>query len=148
MTDCAPIKSHLRTALAAATDEANQWRGRCVNLFACAEVAIGTGLAAREPGKKLPMLISQKAQRLSKCVESDAARKALGDFAVLLADRTALTHGAGRLWVSDGGNWLLTLDWSTSKGPERRTFSSKEAETFHSRLRALVRSLESTFRLL
>ena len=146
MTDCAPIKSELRTALAVATEEANQWRGRCVNLFACAEAAIGAALVNKEPGKKLPMLVSQKAQRLSIHLESNDARQKLGDFAVLLADRTALTHGAGRLWVTDGDRWLLTLDWTTSKGPERRTFSSEEAKTFHDRLRTLVRSLEPTFR--
>ena len=146
MTDCSPIKFELRAALSAATEEANQWRGRCVNLFACAEAAIGTGLAAKEPDKKLPMLVSQKAQRLSNCLESDDARQKLGEFAVLLADRTALTHGVGSLWVNDGGKWFLTLDWSTAKGPERRTFSSQEAETFHNRLRTLVRSLEKIFR--
>ena len=146
MTDCTQIKSELRTALFAATERANQWRGRCVNLFARAEATVGAKLAAKEPGKKLPMLVSQKVQRLGNSLESEADKEKLGDFALLLADRTALTHGSGKVWLSEGGTWLLTLDWSTAKGPERRTFSNKEADAFHDRLRDLVCNLEKMLR--
>ena len=146
MTDCAPIKSELNAKLLDATEAANGWRGRCVNLFARAEAVIGAALASREPGKKAPMLVSQKAKRLAGHLTSKVVEQSLNDFVSFLGDRTALTHGTGKLWVDERGPWLLTLDWVGGGGPGRRVFASWEAESFHNDLRAVVQRLERQLR--
>lgn len=146
MTDCTPISSELRTSLAKATDSANQWRGRCINLFARAEWAIGTTLATKESGKKPPMLVSQKAKRVAAHLTSTETCQCLDEFVAFLADRTALTHGTGKLWVDEGGSWLLTLEWAGGTGPVRRVFASIEAEAFHKELRTVVQRLERRLR--
>ena len=146
MTDCTPIESGLGIALSMATEEANGWRGRCVNLFARAEFAVGGALLERQPAARMPMLVGQKVQRLSDDLNSPEIRKRLDEFAALLADRTALTHGRGKPWVDKSGSWLLTLEWVSNKGLERRVFTAKEAMAFHQQLRTAVQRVEAALK--
>ena len=128
--------------LPAATEAANGWRGRCVILYSRAEILIGQALLRREPTAKLPMLISKKVERLHKLGGADELLSVLESFGRLLVERTALTHGSGKLWIAGKGKWLLTLEWLSSRGAERRIFTGEEASNFHKELRTAVQHLE------
>ncbi|HJR83419.1 MAG TPA: hypothetical protein VJ775_05785, partial [Sphingomicrobium sp.] len=74
--------------LHAATEAANGWRGRCVNLYSRAETLIGHALLHREPTAKPPMLIGKKVERLQKLGGADELLSALESFGRFLVDRT------------------------------------------------------------
>lgn len=145
----APISAQavISVALRDAIDAANGWRGRCVNLFARAERALGEALLSFEPGKKPPMLASQKADRLQKLHAPDSAASILDEFARLLVDRAPLAHGVGKVWIDDTKSWLLRLDWLSGTDWRQRAFTADEAKAFHAQLRAVVQQLERVLKV-
>ena len=107
---------------------------------------VGVALRARQPTAKLPMLISQKVRRLSENLADPEVRASLEEFTEFLSDRTALAHGKGKIWIDGADGWLLTLEWVSGKGPERRIFTAKEAMDFRKRLLTAVRRVEAALK--
>jgi hypothetical protein len=142
----ASVERTLIAAHRAAIDEANEWRGRCVNLYGRAETKIAEALIAIEPDKKPPMLFSKKVERLQAIGGSAKLLGALQRLAALLGDRAALTHGAGKVWIDDKGKWLFTLEWAAGKTMSRRVFTRDEAAAFHDQVRAVTQLLESALK--
>jgi len=149
MTELLPVRSEIDDAFDHALSEANAWRGRCVNLFARGEFAIGTVLAMRSaPGATLPMLVSQKIKQLISVVtDADGVAAAeLADFASLLDTRTALTHGCAKVWIDRLKDWRVSFKWrsggSILNPYKELSFTSAESSEFQRRLHASVQRLE------
>jgi hypothetical protein len=141
MTDGSPNLVDIRQA----TEAANAWRGRCVNLFARGELAISAALLETDPAAKVPRLLGQRLQLLRDAKKGLAAITHLENFAALLGERTALTHGSCKPWAGSGG-WMLTLEWYSGIQRERRMFTERETEEFHRQLRTAVHRMESALR--
>jgi hypothetical protein len=143
------IESELQSAFNNATAEVNQWRGRCINLFANGERIVGDALAKRNPvGTKLPMLVSQKVKQLaSDLTGSDPALlEHLNDFGALLVTRSALTHGVATVWLDRSKSWRVVLQWVSIRASvrkhEEQAFTRSEAESFRRALQSVVQRLE------
>ena len=143
MTNATPVKSQIDEALDKAVNEANRWRGRCINLFARGEQCIMNALANALPDDApIPMLISQKIKRLAALCESDPEQLALLDaFAALLPTRNALTHGSGRVFIDRSG-WLLLLTFQSRRTEMNEQVTDSQAEAVRKQLHATVQRLE------
>jgi hypothetical protein len=140
------IEQTLPDPYRSAIGEVNCWRGCCVNHFARGELAIGRALQAAAPGKKLPMLLSQKFEALRKlCPDGSKKQKAIVDFGAISDDRNSIVHGEGRVYIDHLGNWVLSLR-SLNRDSIRTTyFLEAEAEDFRNRLKRVVHQLCGCF---
>lgn len=142
----ADIPQLLQEAHRRAIDDANRWRGQCVNQFARGEMAIGKALLVAEPGKKLPMLLSQKIEALcKKCPAETKRQKALVEFHELADQRNALVHGDGKVFIDQRGRWLLSLRSLSRMDVSTTTFLEDDASIFSERLQKVVQQLTSHF---
>ena len=126
-----------------AIEEANQWRGRMINLYARAENQIGRALASKANGR-LPMLFSQKISQLKKLIVGDAKLRGIVEqLEVRLGERNSLVHGVGSVWVAPNGRWLLELSHHGRKGVERFAVQGDDAEAQRDDLAKIAQRLES-----
>jgi len=139
------IPKLLRDAHRRAIDQANCWRGRCVNYFARGELVIGEALATSS-AKPLPMLLSQRIARLIDLV-NDRPKElaALDQFQSLASDRNSIVHGAGKVFVDSEGKWLLILELLDRSGRYRHQVMQDEAELRARLLKSSVDRLAAAF---
>jgi hypothetical protein len=131
-----------------ATAEIAGWRGRCLDLFARGERAIGSALetSGRDPDSKINHLAGQRMVQLERVAASpeatgkqrqafDAARTAWKEVD---AKRAYLAHGVATPLLDKNGAWQVRLDFTDYRGSklERRqwTASRSEAYDFEARL--------------
>jgi hypothetical protein len=144
MTAHVPIELSLAQAHSTAVEKANAWRGRCVNLFAQGEMIIAQALKAMEPDRKLPMLLSQKIDRLQKRTAGDEnIESALDAFASLADLRNAVVHGDGQVFVGRAGEWLLELEGLDREGPISRRIRAVGSEKQCRQIKSAVDRLRS-----
>lgn len=147
MTALGEIPLLLHEAHRRAIDDANRWRGKCVNHFARGELLIGKALAARDDSKPLPMLLSQRISRLSAMLgDQPKATVALDQFQQLSSHRNAVVHGSGKVFVDVEGKWLLTLELLDRSGASRLQLVKDEAEAHAKLLKATVDRLSAALR--
>ena len=140
------IASPLKDAHRQAIDEANRWRGRCVNLIARGELIIGQALLKELGGKKMPLLFGQRIAGLAELVKSQPKQaKALEDFKLQAGDRNFIVHGVGKVFVDSHGQWLLTLEALDRDGMSRSHVSQGEAEKSVHKLKSAVDRLSQSF---
>ncbi|MCL6741248.1 hypothetical protein LZ518_08910 [Sphingomonas sp. RB56-2] len=129
-----------------AIDDANRWRGRCVNQIARGELIIGQALLKKLGGKSMPLLFGQRIARLAELVKSQPKQaKALEDFKLQASDRNFIVHGAGKIYVDSHGQWLLTLEALDRDGVSRSHVSQGEAEQSVRELKSAVDRLSAVF---
>jgi hypothetical protein len=137
-----PLKEAHRQAI----DEANRWRGRCVNLFARGELVIGEALLAETNAKPLPMLLSQRITKLVALIDGQPKkRRALESFELQIGDRNAIVHGSGKVFVDGNGQWLLTLHAVDRAGPIHQHILQDDAEQRARQLKSVVDRLAAAF---
>ena len=136
----------LRDAHWRAIDDANRWRGRCVNYFARGEWIIGQALSSMASEKPLPMLLSQRVARLDTLVKDQPKKlAALGEFQLLANDRNSIVHGAGKVFVDAEGRWMLILEVLDRSGPRRDQVMQDDAEAKARRFKSAVDKLSAAF---
>jgi len=108
----------------------NEWRGRCLDGFARAEMAVAECLAAMsEAGDKAPrvgppQLVGQRYEVLAAAIAAGGpfAAQAGGVASVLERFRAhhdlrnMLAHGVGRVTLDRSGRWTVVLKVMTSRG--------------------------------
>lgn len=143
----ADISGLLKETHRRAIDDANRWRGLCVNLFARGELVIGEALLAKLASKPLPLLLSQRISRLSGLVEKQPKQaSALKDFERHIDDRNVIVHGSGKVYVDGQGQWLLTLRALNRSGSIQKHVAQADAEQRVRDLKATVDRLATAFR--
>lgn len=131
-----------------AIEQANCWRGRCVNHFARGELILGEALLASPNPRLLPMLLSQRLSRLEGMIKSDAKKiTALEGFKLEIDDRNAIVHGAGKVTVDEEGRWCLALHVLDRSGRNQLHISQAESEERARRLKSAVDRLRSALEL-
>ena len=141
------IPTLLRDAHRRAIEQANCWRGRCVNHFARGEMVIGIALLEHASAKPLPMLLSQRIARLIVLVKDQPKKMAaLEQFQRQANDRNSIVHGAGKVFVDAEGRWLLSLELLDRSGPGRHQIMQDEAEVRARLLKSSVDRLAAAFR--
>ncbi len=139
----APIIT-LEEAHQRAVEEANQWRGRLINLFAKAECAITRALSNSLPDNKIPILLSQKISRLREARSSDERLvDCLKTLETRLDERNSLVHGEGQVWLNRRGGWQLQLCHQVRSGITEFTLCGDEAKSGHDDLHKLVQRLSA-----
>lgn len=112
---------------ARATERVNAWRGRCLDAFSRAELAVTEALAAlsqaegRGANVHLPHLIGQRFEALMEQfasggafeIEGGAALPELKSFRGHADLRTALCHGVGRVTLDRRERWTVVLRVTT-----------------------------------
>jgi len=142
MNMVASIES-LKSAHRAAVERANCWRGRCVNLFARGERVISQALLASPQGAKLPMLNSQRLDRLSKAsVDKPRLSKALAEFGELADVRNIIVHGESRVYIDVNEQWLLRFECIGRTGASQRSIDQAEGEKLVRQIHKSVQRLE------
>ena len=127
-----------------ATERANAWRGRCLNLFCRAERLISEDLARTSAADKLPLLLSQRLARLAKASEEQSPRlKALIAFDALLDLRNAVAHGEGSIFIDTKGQWLLLLEYRSRTGLIERAIRETHSKALHTEIHKAVQRLEA-----
>ena len=119
MTIVQPISPTLGAAHQNALDDANRWRGSCVEKFARIDQAVATALeamVAKDPSAKVrtPHLFGQRIAALRAALQpgqpfaakSGPVLKALDKLEPYLAKRNILVHATGSVWVNAKGGWL------------------------------------------
>ena len=138
------IEPSLSSAHRAAVEEANCWRGRCVNLFARGERIVSEALIAFHGHAKLPMLTSQRLDRLSKALDDKPrTAKALAAFGDLADVRNVIVHGESRVFIDVNGKWLLHLTWFDRTGNVQRVIDQAEGEKLVRQVHQCVQRLGS-----
>ena len=127
-----------------ATARANAWRGRCLNYFCRAERLISDELERASETEKLPLLLSQRLNRLTKgCDTSSARSHAIAAFEKLLNLRNAVAHGDGSIFIDAKGQWLLLLEYRSRTGLIERTIRETNAKALHIEIHKVVQRLEA-----
>lgn len=127
-----------------ATERVNAWRGRCLDAFSRAELAVTEGLAAlsqvegRGANVHLPHLIGQRFESLTELfagggafeIEGSPALPELKSFRGHTDLRTALCHGVGRVTLDRRERWTLVLRVTTfrTKSLSHSVFAVTEDE--------------------
>ena len=142
----APIKT-LDDAHRRAIEDANRWRGHCVNLFARGEMIVSEALLARLESKSLPLVFSQRVGRLAALIEGDQKQSAaVKDFQLQTSDRNVIVHGVGKVYVDGQGRWMLTLHALDRSGSTQHHVLQAWAEQRARDLTSAVQRLSAAFR--
>ena len=135
----------------AADPSADEWRGRCLNLFARGELAVLRTLeVGRESGliSKIPHLAGQRIAALQvmtgqlQLTEKQVLGldNSIGEWQRLEQRRLFLAHGVMRLAFEPRGKWVLLLDVRVHRAQrasdDRWTVTQEEAGAFHAELEA------------
>ncbi|WAJ29069.1 hypothetical protein [Antarcticirhabdus aurantiaca] len=113
-----------------ATTRANEWRGRCIDVFSRTEAAVAKTLAAmshcphRGGQVALPHLVGQRFEALASAIASSGpfhregacAAEALERFREHDRLRPALCHGVGHITLDGRGRWTLVLRFAAFRG--------------------------------
>lgn len=143
MTAIVEIEPTLQSVHRAATEEANAWRGRCIGLFGRGEDAISQFLVLNDRGRKLPVLLGKRLERLSEILDGRTqALNAVSGFCQLINLRNALAHGNPRIYVDQKGRWLLHMEFADREGRQKRSIRQEEGETICQEVHAAVQRLE------
>lgn len=96
-------------------------------------------LLAAEPDRKLPTLLGQKLDRLTKSGTIDpSVIDAIESFKALLELRNDLVHGDGFVFVGLKGEWLLKLEVIGPAGYTLRHVSQHESDSAYQEIRRTV----------
>jgi phage baseplate assembly protein W len=153
-----PISPALADAHRAAVDDANRWRGYCVDKFARAEARMRQAIEAMlvhpdGAGLKRPSMFGQHVAELSKAVAEEGpfaksgskVRDALVRCESGFALRNVVTHAVGTIWVDGQRRWLWHYHFQpTGKGKpiESGSLTQDDAELVRRNLAASVRRLD------
>ena len=125
----------------AAAKEANEWRGRCIALFARGERAVSEHFL-RDATRKLPMLLSQRLDQIAKDFEGHGrVSSAICGFRELLDLRNAVAHGDARYYVDPKGRRLIHFEYFSRRGIEQHTILQEHSEDLHRRIHQAVQRL-------
>jgi len=153
-----PISPALADAHRAAVDDANRWRGYCVDKFARAEARMRQAIEAMlvhpdGAGLKRPSMFGQHVAELSKSVAAsgpfaksgskvwDALVKCESGFAL----RNVITHAVSTIWIDRQGRWLWHYHFQPTgkeKPVESGSLTQEDAELLRCDLAASVRRLD------
>lgn len=149
-----PIELTARQAHAAALDDVNRFRGRCVELFARIERAIGDHLSALSATESdfrvsVPHTFGNRVKELRRVLSPDSPfgdpklLKALCALQEQLNRRNLIVHSVSEVWMDASGKWLWLLRFPSGKGaPDQREFFQREtAAQFERDLASSSRSL-------
>jgi hypothetical protein len=114
------IDRPLKAAHRDATDDANRWRGHCIDCFARIEKAVAETLRTLSKSErhgasvKEPSLFGRRIEALRLAIspggpfqaEGRDVGKALAKLAPWLEQRNNIVHGVGTVWISGSGDWL------------------------------------------
>ena len=148
-----PISPPLDQAHRAAVDDVYRWRGRCVELYARVERAIGETLLSvtesKQPAKRPPEMFGPRLKALRALVGPDGEHRN-SDLADRLAafdgdfnHRNLIVHASGSVWIDAKNNWL----WSYRFDPGGKgqdvvgQIDRSEAEVLEKRLARFAQSL-------
>ena len=139
-----------------ALDDANRWRGSCMEKFARIDQAVATALealAARDPSAKVrtPYLFGQRIAALRAALQpgqpfaakSGPVLKALDKLEPYLPQRNILVHATGSVWVKARGEWLWLYCVTPSgrnRVQEKGSIDSTEALGIEKKLGSLCHS--------
>ena len=137
----------------AANLSADEWRGKCLNLYARAEQAVGSALEDAHRANATPKLRHLAGQRLADLIVTVEAKggtgkqmkafsSALGAWKAVESQRQFLAHGVASTSVDIRGCWTLLLDVvvyrNNQRSSDRWAIKQAEGEEF-------LRSLEDAF---
>jgi hypothetical protein len=148
-----PISPSLDQAYRAAVDDVNRWRGRCVELYARIERAIGETLLSvaesKQPAKRPPEMFGPRLKALRALVGPDGEHRN-SDLAERLAafdsdvnHRNLIVHASGRVSIDAKNNWLWSYRFdSGGKGQDVTGHIDRgEAGDLEKRLASTAKSL-------
>lgn len=142
----------------AGKDDAQLWRGQCLNLFARGENAVTeTLLQGHDNGHEVALrhLSGQRISDLEKLAASvtatpkqaSALNSALIEWKEIQSRRPFLAHGVSRIAYEADGAWIVLLDVVAFRSGEalveRWTVRRSEATDFHADLRKAFKTLTS-----
>ena len=158
MTIEQPISRALADAHRDAVDEANRWRGYCVDKYTRSEARMRLAIEAMlvhadGAGLKRPSMFGQHVAELSKAVAVDGpfaksgskVRDALVKCATGFAMRNIVTHAVGTVWIDRQERWLWHYDFQPAgkdKPVTSGSLTQEQAERLRGDLAASARRLD------
>ena len=142
---------------AVARTQINEWRGRCLDLFAKGENAIAdllVGAAAANFEVKLHHLAGQRTKELAKLLDVngpskkqiEAGQRAIERWQKIETKRAPLAHGTLTATMDESGDWYAIFDMvdyrTNSITPIRLTISCKEADEMTNELKTALARLK------
>ena len=147
-----PVAPTLLDVHRSAIEDANRWRGHCIESYARLEWGAHRTIEAlpKVPGSKMPTVFGERLKRLTALFSETGLQprpkiyELLIEAGPLLAMRNLVVHGVGSVFVDAHGHWLWYYRFQPSKaGAQLETgcILQKDANTLEADLQKRVQKL-------